>query len=72
VNIVDLGYPVYKPDIRKLYILLKLKLSSPSIGEHSLVLVRYKVYIYEAYKLDSQGQLCSPMLGEEIFSFSKI
>jgi hypothetical protein len=34
-EIVDLGYPVYKPHIRKLYILLKLKLSSPSIGEQS-------------------------------------
>jgi hypothetical protein len=60
VNIVDLGYPVYKPHIHL------------CLGRRALVLVRYKVYVYEAYKLDSQGQLCSPMLGEESFSFSKI
>ena len=42
------------------------------LGRRALVLVRYEVYVYEAYKLDSQGQLCLPMLGEESFSFSKI
>jgi hypothetical protein len=65
VNIVDLDYPVINW-------IVKVNYDHLYLGRRALVLVRYKVYVYQAYKLDSQGQLCSPMLGEESFSFSKI